>query len=174
LEGLKSSRIAIPINRRRKTAFSPRILLFRLNARQSQPRTPGIETTFSFMRCRVAFFTAGRRRRLPVTIKFWEGAALKNRAAICGESPGEKCSTKASRKKRTLAHDCSPYRQDGKNPQCSSPAAMARIMVRSSKHGPNRPGHRLGQDRRNTGRDRRLGGRTSAIDGAAGQDRRGA
>src|SRR5262249_33907620 len=38
--------------------------------------------TPSFMPDHVAFFTTGRRERLPVRIKFWDGAGLKNRAAM--------------------------------------------------------------------------------------------
>ena len=34
------------------------------------------------MREGVSFFTTGRTRRLPVTLKFWRSAVLKNRAAI--------------------------------------------------------------------------------------------
>jgi hypothetical protein len=42
----------------------------------------GAVPTFPLMPDRVAFSTAGRREKLPKRIKFWEGAGLKNRAAI--------------------------------------------------------------------------------------------
>lgn len=44
--------------------------------------------TFSSMCGRVAFFTAGRKKRLPGRVKFWDRAGLKNRAGIGGVGVG--------------------------------------------------------------------------------------
>ena len=57
----------------------------------------------SFMSDRIAFFTAGRREWLPGRLKFWDRAALKNRAGILHMSPGGRGRGAAGDDRRSLS-----------------------------------------------------------------------